>query len=527
MTKLPEKLPDDPETLKQLILELFTEYQDKCRRNEQLAFQLENLKRRMFGSRSEKVDATQLLPFLAELQALPMQAETPAVPPLTEAEPRPRGHGRRKPPAELPRKRIEYPIEESQKTCPECGGERKRVGEEITPQLEYIPAQAYILEHVRPKLACPHCQAHVTTRSLPPQPIEKGLPGPGMLAHVTVCKYEDHLPLNRMEHIFERGGLHIARSTMCDWVGNVADLLEGIWRHMKTELLLSKIIQTDDTPVKVQDDNRETQRTARLWVYLGDHEHPYILYDYTPNRSRDGPVAFLGTYRGYLQADGYSVYDGICAGTGVIKVACLAHVRRKFFEAKKSDAARALLALAFIRQIYDVEDMAKTQAQNEAFEKNLDTDAAWRLLAATRQRLRQERTVPIMAKFKAWLDEQSLATLPQSPLGEAITYARNQWNELLPPLSNGELQIDNNASERELRRIAIGRKNWMAFGSDNGGRRAAIIYSLLASCRKHGVNPFEYLRDVLARIPSHPCTAVSELTPQNWTPSPVSTPTSN
>jgi transposase len=420
----------------------------------------------------------------------------------------------------LPRKRIDYPVEESQKICPECGAERKQIGEEITTQLDYKPAELWLLEHVRPKLACPCCEGHVTVAPLPQQPIEKGLPAPGLLAHVAVSKYEDHLPLHRLERIFERAGLDIARSTMCGWVGHVADLLEGVWRRMRAEALLSHIIQTDDTPVKVQDEKRETMRTGRLWVYLGDHAHPQVVFDYTPSRSRDGPAQFLKDYRGYLQGDAYGGYEGLCAGTGVTKVACFAHARRKFFEAKSSAAGGALHALAFIRQLYDVEDAAKAQAAQEAAAQQLDADAAWRLLVETRYRLRQERAVGVLANFRRWLDEQSLAVLPKSPLGEAIGYARNQWTELTRYLEDGALEIDNNASERELRRVAIGRNNWMFLGSDDGGRRAAIIYSLLATCRKHGVNPFEYLRDVLARVSTHPASAVAELLPQNWKPLP-------
>ena len=383
MTQTPPPLPADLATAHTLIAQLHAELMGVLQRNEQLRYQLESLKRRMFGSRSEKVDTTQLLPFLQELQALQAQAQQtpPSAAPESASAPKTNGHGRKQVPVELPRQRLEHPLEEEQKTCPECGGERKQIGAEVTEQLEYIPAQAYIIEHVRPKLACPRCEGHVTVAPLPPQPIEKGLPGPGLLAYVAVSKYEDHLPLHRLERVFERAGLDIARSTMCDWVGRVADLLEGIWRHMKREVLLSTIIQTDDTPVKVQDEKRETLRTARLWVYLGDRAHPHVLFDYTPSRSRDGPVKFLGNYQGYLQADGYGVYDGICAGTGVIKVACLAHVRRKFFDAKSSAATRALHALAFIRQLYDVEDAAKAQAEREAAAQQLDAGAAWQLLA--------------------------------------------------------------------------------------------------------------------------------------------------
>lgn len=308
-----------------------------------------------------------------------------------------------------------------------------------------------------------------------------------------------HLPLHRLEGIFERQGVDLSRSTLCDWVRDSATLVEPIVRAMGREVLASKVIHTDDTPVRVQDRlHPGGTREGRLWVYIGDRDHPYTVFDYTPNRKRDGPAHFLDRYRGYLQADAFSGYDGIYAGGQVIEVACWAHARRKFYDAQTTDSQRAAAALAFIRQLYAVE----RQARDLGPEK--------------RRELRQEHSRPVLERFRQWLDAQALAALPQSPMGQAIGYALGQWTALCRYLDDGDLAIDNNASERQLRAVAVGRKNWLFVGSDRGGRRAAIAYSLMATCKRHGVNPFAYLRDVLERVATHPSSGIAVLFPPNW-----------
>lgn len=354
--------------------------------------------------------------------------------------------------------------------------------------------------HARIKYACPDCQGNVVCGSLPVQPIEKGLPGPGLLAHVLTSKYNDHLPLNRLEGIFQRQGVELRRSTLCDWVAAGADLLKSVVEVMKSEVLASRKIHTDDIPVPVLDKDRASTRTGRLWVYVGGPDHEHIVFDYTPDRSRDGPKAFLSGYKGYLQADAYAGYDVLYAGQEVIEVACWAHARRKFFDAMKSDAVRARVALAYIRSFYAVEKQAS----------GLDEDA--------RQQLRLAQAKPHLESFKAWLDMEVQKVLPKSPIAEAISYARAQWTALVRYLEDGLLEPDNNRAERALRRVAVGRKNWMFAGSDEGGHRAAIIYSLIASCAATKVDPFAYLRDVLQRLPS--CIAANGdlklLTPRAW-----------
>jgi transposase len=490
-------LPIDTPTLQSLVLGLMDTLQEKDRRIDQLSSQLEALKRHLFGRRSEKLDPGQLALDLGELSVAEVEAvEESAAEPVREGARR--GHGRRRLPSDLPRQRVEYDVPECQRTCPECQQSRVRIGEEVSEQLEYVPASFFVREQVRLKYACPHCEGHVVIGSAPAQPIGKGLPGPGLLAHVLTSKYADHLPLNRLEGIFARHGVELSRSTMCDWVGAGAELLKPLVDVMKHQILASRKIHTDDTPVPVLDKDREVTRTGRLWVYLGDADHEGVVFDYTPDRSRDGPQRFLSGYKGYLQADAYPGYDEIYASQGVIEVACWAHARRKFFDAMKSDSRRSQTALGFIRRLYEVERQTRD------------------LEPAARCARRQSESGPVLLQFKTWLDDQHASVAPKSPMGEAIGYARFQWIALTRYLEDGILAIDNNAAERALRRVAVGRKNWLFAGSDAGGRRAAIVYSLVASCARLKINPYDYLRDVLEQLPTCLPGALADLTPQAW-----------
>jgi transposase len=496
-------LPTDPQALRQMVLELFQALHEKDRRIGQLSSQLELLRRRLFGRSSEKVDPGQLaLDLGAWLAAHPAETSpevSTSAPPASEKEAAPRsGHGRRRLPEHLPRHRTEYHPAPGDRVCRECSADLKRIGEETSEQLEYVPASFFVRVHARIKYACPHCQGNVVSGSLPVQPIDKGLPGPGLLAHVLTSKYNDHLPLNRLEGIFQRHGVELSRTTLCDWVAASAALLEPVVEVMKAELLASRKIHTDDTTVPVLDKNRESTKTGRLWVYVGDAAHEHIVFDYTPDRGRDGPLHFLRGYKGYLQADAYAGYNAVYAGGEVIEVACWAHARRKFFDAMKSDPARSRIALAYIRELYEIEKRGRDLGEAE------------------RRDLRLAEAKPLLETFKTWLDAEAKKALPKSPVGEAIGYARTQWVALTRYLEDGLLEPDNNRAERALRRIAIGRKNWMFAGSDEGGRRAAIVYSLIASCAALKVDPYAYLRDVLERLPT--CSAADQhrLTPKAW-----------
>jgi transposase len=513
-----EQLPDDAATLKQIIAELLDSIGSLRRQNEQMSHRLQQLLRARFGPKAEKLDSAQLLLFAQQILT---EVPPAAAPP--DAAPKPAGHGRRKLPRKLPRKRVVLDVPEEERSCRGCGAALTKIGEETSEQIDYIPASVYVIETVRPKYACKACQdGTVVTAEKPRQPIEKGLPAAGMLAHVIVSKYADHLPLHRLEHIFRRHGLHLSRSTMCGWMAASARLLSPLYAVMVQQVLSSKALHTDDTPVPVLDKDRAKTRTGRLWTYRGDDLHPYTVYDYTPTRARDGPVEFLGAFEGYLHADAYAGYDGIYAGEKVIEVLCWAHARRKFFDARDSDTARATVALAYIRRLYQVERQAK-----ELFERRQQGLDA-RPLSALRLELRQAQSVAILKDLEAWLRQQTAGVaddgsplpggpvLPKSPMGLAINYCLGNWKALTRYADDGDLDIDNNASERDLRPIAVGRKNYMFLGSDNGGHTAAVLYSLIATAKRHGLDPFAYLRDVIGGISDHPSNRLEELLPDHW-----------
>lgn len=522
--------------------------QQKGREIDSLQHQLQQLLRRLFGRSAEKIDPKQMLLFETLLNQL--APPTPVAEALPESAPAPRpathGHGRRRLPSDLPRKKVIHDLPEGEKPCPCCGKMRHVIGQEVSEQLDYVPAKLTVIEHVRLKYACRACEENasetgpqIVTAEKPLSPIEKGLAAPGLLSYVIVSKYGDHLPLYRLEHILARHGIQIARSTMCDWAAQCAALLRPLVDRMVHEVLQSKVIHTDDTPVDVLDRQLDQTRTGRFWVYLGDKLHPYTVFAYTPSRSRDGPRAFLQNWSGYLQADAFGGYDGIYAGQAggcVSEVACWAHARRKFYDARSSDAAASTHALAYIRLLYDVEDEAKQRAaalenenaqrhepagarvSEEASRQDALNPAPSR--AAIIRALRQEKTVPRLEQFKAWLELQQAArggsVLPKSPMGQAITYALNQWDALNVYTTHGDLAIDNNAAENALRRVALGRKNWLFCGSDNGGSTAAVLFSLIATCQRHRVDPFAYLRAVLTRIPATPINELDQFLPDYW-----------
>lgn len=519
------RLRQENELLRAERLQWLEDRKSNARTIEQLQHQLQSLLRRIYGRSAEKIDPKQMQLFETLLNQLapPMPAALPE--PAPEA---PRsaktGHGRRRLPSDLPRQKIVHDLLEDQKPCPCCGVIRHVIGQEVSEQLDYVPAKLTVLEHVRLTYACRHCEqqvaeggSQVVTAGKPASPIEKGLAAPGLLSYVIVSKYCDHLPLYRLETILERHGIAIARSTMCDWAAQCADLLKPLHDLMAARVLQSKVIHTDDTPVEVLDRQRTQTRTGRFWIYLGDQEHPQTVFTFTASRSRDGPREFLRGWSGYLQADAFGGYDGIYAGEvggQVTEVACWAHARRKFYEARTSDAAASTQALAYIRLLYDVEDAA--QQQFETHEETVENH----LRSVIRRALRQERAVPRLQQFKTWLQSQQAErggpVLPKSPMGQAITYALNQWEALCVYTTDGDLAIDNNAAENALRRVAIGRKNWLFCGSDNGGHTAAILFSLIATCKRHKVEPFAYLRDVLTRIAATPISQLDQFLPDRW-----------
>lgn len=504
-----------------MILELLDTLKTTRRQNDQLHHRLDQLLRRLYGPRAEKFDPSQpwLFPELqqtapTETTAPPTAAET-AEPSATSPKKK-NGHGRRKLPDSLPRVRQTYTLSEAECTCPECGTRRVKIGEEISETLDYQPASLFVVENVRATFACPKCQGQVTTADKPAAPIAKGLPGPGLLAQIITSKYGDYLPLYRLERIFGRHGLELPRSTTCDWMAKCAELLRPLYDTMVSLVLASKVVHTDDTVLPVQDKTRDTTRRGHLWVYLGDREHPYTVFDFTPNHSRDGPQQFLAKFAGFLQADAFTGYDGIYLGSKgkIIEVACNAHARRKFFDARSTDAERAHAALAFYRQLYAVEREIKEELERRhgASDKSLSPADADAFTLAERQ----EKAVPVLAQFRAWLDEQRPRVLPKSPIGEATSYTLGNWDALVRYTTAGFLAIDNNVAEREMKRVAIGRKNWLFVGSVRGGHTAATLMSFTATCLRLQIEPWAYLQDVLTRLPTTPADQLQTLLPDHW-----------
>ncbi|HTQ39767.1 MAG TPA: IS66 family transposase, partial [Pirellulales bacterium] len=430
-------LPNDVTACHALIAQQFSTIDDLQHKLTQLEHYVAQLVRARFGPRSERLDPNQLTLFeAAAVEAIPpaRDAVESSVEPHTR-----RGGGRNKLPDALPRERIEHDLAEHEKFCPSCGQLRQRIGCETSEQLEFIPAQLKVLEHVRWKYACRHCQEHVAIAEPPAKPIDRGLPGPGLLAQVAVGKFSDHLPLYRLEDVFARGGVELSRSTLCRWARCTAQLLEPLYRLIVDRVRRSHVIHTDDTPVSVLDPTLPKTRIGRFWVYCGDPPNPYSVYDYTASRKRDGPANFLKDYQGYLQADAFAGYDGIYAAGSVKQVLCWAHARRKFFEAKAVQPREAHPALAFIGRLYELEREAKS------------------LSVESRRNLRQEQAVPVLAEFHIWLTALAGRVLPKSPVGQAIHYVLPRWEGLRRYCEDGTLAIYNNLAERTLRPCAIGR----------------------------------------------------------------------
>jgi len=529
MTRI-ESLPDDPTLLKQLWSQERVDHESAIERikNEaadHLAEQLEALRlqmeaekkaeikaavdavlQRVYGPKNERFDPTELLLFGQPIEEQPLDepsiVEESGEPLTTRRITKKHKHGRNPLPDHLPRIEIEHDLPETEKPCPCCGDARVRIGAEVSEQLEYHPASFTVLKHVRHKYACRKCEAaalnpQIKTAPKPPQPIEKALPGPGLVAYVAVSKLGDHLPLYRLENIFARQKVEVARSTMCAWLAAAGELVRPLVELMAKRVRQSRVVHTDDTRVPIQAPGEGKCKQGRIWTYIGDRDHPYVVYDYTPDRTRAGPTNWLRDYKGFLQADAYGGYDGIFH-SGAIEVACWAHARRKFFEAKETDGKRAAAMLTFIHDLYSIEDDAKALSGDE------------------RRAMRQARSVPILNEIKTWLDREREVVLPRSPIAQAITYALNQWDALNTYVTEGYLNIDNNAAERALKRVAIGRKNWLFAGNDRAGGTAAILYSLIASAERHELDPQRYLTSVLARLPGLPPSDVGKLLPDVW-----------
>lgn len=506
------EFPTDIKLCHDLIRMLLEASQKSEKQIKNLQHYIEQLIKSKYGRKSERledIDPALLLPFMQEyLESLKaMQPEPVKVVKQDIAYTRNQPVRRNSFPANLERQQVIHDLEESEKVCSCCGEQMEKIGEDKSEQLDYVPAKLSVIVHVRYKYACKHksCEGKVVRADKDRQPLEKSLAAAGLLAHVAVSKYVDHLPLNRIENIFKRHDIEISRSTMCDWTLNVAELLRPLYDLMKTEIIQSRVIKTDDTPVDVQDKAHEKGiRKGRIWIYVGDKSYPYYVYDYTSDRSSRGPGEFLREYRsGFIQADAYAGYDFIFNDKErcVRELLCWAHARRKFYDAQKTAQALSLTALAWIKQLYDIEREIKDKS------------------TAERYKARQEKSVKLLADFKSWLDDITPAqALPQSPFRQAINYAQNGWEALERYTSDGDFDIDNNEAERQMRPVAIGRKNWLFFGSDRGGHAAAILMSIAQSAKRNGLNPYLYLRNVIENISDTKANNLKSLLPNQWHP---------
>jgi transposase len=495
-----EQLPNDTDMLKEMVLTLLGQIDD-------LQGQLYYLKRQLFGKKSEKLDPNQRLLFeqLYEQTKAKIEQQNPPTSETAAKKKKKKNEnhkGRNPLPAHLERETIHVEPSQEERFCDLHHKEKRHIGTETTEKLQYRPACFYVEEIIRHKYACDECEGNISIGPLPPMAIDKGIAGEGLLAHIITSKYCDHLPLNRLEGIFKRSDVDINISTMCDWVGKCADLLEPLVKRMQALIRLSPIINTDDTKIPIKSKKRKgSTYNGYLWVYLDKKGN--VVFDFTPTRSREGPMDFIGKdYKGKVQADAYSGYDELFRVSDATEVGCNAHARRKFEYALDSDPVRAARMMVLWGQLYAIEKRAKKENYSSA-----------QLLDA-----RQAEAVPIFDDIWIALNEYKDQVLPSSPMGKAITYAFNQWDALLEYTKDPMLNIDNNVSEQMLRMVVIGRKNYLFAGSEAGAERAAIIYSLVASCKSNGHDPFAYFNDVLRRVSTHPADKIDELLPCNWTP---------
>ncbi|MEM9764916.1 MAG: IS66 family transposase [Pseudomonadota bacterium] len=502
-----DALPSDPAALQEMVRALATELHSRDTLIDRLEAQLAKLRRSQFGRSSEKLDRAieQLELALEDAEATSARSIPAApVPSLEDTKARPA----RKPlPGHLPREERRH---EAVSTCPGCGGsDLLKLGEDVTEVLDYVPASFRVVRHVRPRFACRSCDIRIQA-DMPGLPIERGKPGPGLVAHVLVAKYCDHLPLYRQSEIYAREGVEIARSTMADWVGRSAALMDPLIEALRAHVFAAGRLHGDDTPVPVLDPGRGKTKTGRLWAYVrdgrpwGDTAPPAACYLYSPDRKGQHPRQHLAEFRGVLHADGYAgfndLYRAKMPGTAphIVEAACWAHVRRKFYDiAANRPSPIAEEALRRIGDLYKIEKRIRGAPPDE------------------RRRTRQTDAAPIVAALRTWL-EGELARIPgKTATAQAIRYALTRWTALERYLGDGAVEIDNNAAERAIRPVALGRKNWLFAGSDRGGERAAGILSLIETAKMTGLDPEAYLRDVLTCIADHPINRIEDLLPWN------------
>jgi len=504
------ELPEDPEELQLYVRSLHAELYAKTLHIEKLKAQLAALRRARYGRSSEKLDREiqQLELMIADLDGDEQEEPAPAPPPAPEGGSAKHERPVRRPlPAHLPREKA---VHEPPRTCSACGGEDLRlIGTDRREVLEYVPSHFKVILHERPKLSCRRCES-IMQEHMPALPIERGLPGPGLLAHVLVSKYCDHLPLHRQSAIYAREGVEIEHSTMAGWVAQVGGLLAPLCERIGAHVRAGKTIHADDTPVPVLDPGRGQTKTGRLWVTVRDERPfgsdvpPAVFYNYAPDRKGIRAAKLLEGAGGHLHVDAYAGFKNLFAPVNMggaaqfTEVACWAHARRKIYEVHAQTGSQAAAGiLAQINALFAVEKRCRGKPPDE------------------RSRLRQGEAVPILETLKGDM-EQTLAQISgKTPFAQALRYALTRWDALSRYTEDGRLEISNNAAERAIRPLALGRKNWLFAGSDGGGRRAAILYTLIESAKMNGLDPESYLRTVIARIADHPINRLDQLLPWN------------
>ena len=515
---IPASLPDldalDVEALKALVIakhsELLEQHKSNTHEIEHLKLVIEKYRRMIFGRKSEKLtgELEQLEFRLEELETAQAaeeaaQAATEAAqPPTTQTDSKRRSRPARKPlPEDLPREVVTHLPAHS--CCPDCGGALRQFGEDVSEQLERIPASFKVIRHVRPKFACAGCES-VVEAPAPARPIDRGLPGPSLLAHVLVSKYADHLPLYRQSQIYVREGVDLDRSTLAGWVGAASELLTPLVDEIKKHVLAAAKIHADDTPVPVLAPGNGKTKTGRLWTYVRDDRPagvstaPAVWFAYSEDRKGEHPRRHLKNFKGALQADAYSGFHHLYGDGVIYEVACWAHTRRKFHDIHVAHASPTTTeALARIGALYGIEEQIRGKP------------------AELRCSVRQTRSKPLLDELRQWMDKTLRSLSTKSETAGAIRYALSHWRALTRYVDDGLLEIDNNSAERALRAVAIGRENYLFMGADSGGQRAASLYSLIGTAKLNGLDPAFYLRTILATIAEHPINRIEELLPWN------------